>query len=193
MLEQLIQFDQNLFFTINHGLSNSFFDWLMPALRNRFFWTPLYLFMIIFSIRTYGKQGWIMILFLGLTFGCTDFISSSLIKPTVQRLRPCNDPEIKSDVKNLIDCGSGYSFPSSHASNHFGLAVFLIVMFFSKWKLILPIGLLWAASISFAQVYVGVHYPVDILAGAILGGIIGFIMGKILLASKTFGTWNPGN
>jgi undecaprenyl-diphosphatase len=193
MLEQLIQFDQNLFFTINHGLSNSFFDWLMPALRNRFFWTPLYLFIIIFSIRNYGKQGWIMILFLGLTFGCTDFISSSLIKPTVQRLRPCNDPEIKSDVKNLIDCGSGYSFPSSHASHHFGLAVFLIVLFFSKWKLILPIGLLWAASISFAQVYVGVHYPIDILAGAMLGGMIGFIMGKILLASKTFGTWNPGN
>ena len=134
-----------------------------------------------------------MILFLGLTFGCTDFISSSLIKPTVQRLRPCNDPEIKSDVKNLVDCGSGYSFPSSHASNHFGLAVFLIVLFFSKWKLILPIGLLWAASISFAQVYVGVHYPIDILAGAMLGGMIGFIMGKILLASKTFGTWNPGN
>lgn len=193
MLEQLIQFDQNLFFTINHGLSNSFFDWLMPALRNRFFWTPLYLFIIIFSIRNYGKQGGIMILFLGLTFGCTDFISSSLIKPTVQRLRPCNDPEIKSDVKNLIDCGSGYSFPSSHASNHFGLAVFLIVLFFSKWKLILPIGLLWAASISFAQVYVGVHYPIDILAGAMLGGMIGFIMGKILLASKTFGTWNSGN
>ncbi|WP_395809345.1 phosphatase PAP2 family protein [Daejeonella sp.] len=193
MLEQLIQFDQNLFFTINHGLSNSFFDWLMPALRNRFFWTPLYLFIIIFSIRNYGKQGWIMILFLALTFGCTDFISSSLIKPTVQRLRPCNDPEIKSDVKNLVDCGSGYSFPSSHASNHFGLAVFLIVLFFSKWKLILPMGLLWAASISFAQVYVGVHYPIDILAGAMLGGMIGFIMGKILLASKTFGTWNPGN
>ena len=193
MLEQLIQFDQNLFFTINHGLSNSFFDWLMPALRNRFFWIPLYLFIIIFFIRNYGKQGWIMILFLGLTFGCTDFISSSLIKPTVQRLRPCNDPEIKSDVKNLIDCGSGFSFPSSHASNHFGLAVFLIMMFYPKWKLILPIGLLWAASISFAQVYVGVHYPVDILAGAMLGGMIGFSMGTILLASKTFRAWNSGN
>lgn len=193
MLEQLIQFDQSLFFTINHGLSNSFFDWLMPALRNRFFWTPLYLFIIIFFIRNYGKQGWIMILFLGLTFGCTDFISSSLIKPSVQRLRPCNNPEIKSDVKNLIDCGSGFSFPSSHASNHFGLAVFLIVMLYRKWKLILPIGLFWAASISFAQVYVGVHYPVDILAGAMLGGMIGFIMGTILLASKTFRAWNPGN
>lgn len=193
MLEQLIQFDQNLFFTINHGLSNLFFDWLMPALRNRFFWTPLYLFIIIFLIRNYGKKGWIMILFLGLTFGCTDFISSSLIKPTVQRLRPCNDPEIKSAVNNLIDCGSGLSFPSSHASNHFGLAVFLIMMFYPKWKLILPIGLLWAASISFAQVYVGVHYPIDILAGAMLGGMIGFMMGTILLASKTFKAWNSGN
>ncbi len=193
MLEQLIQFDQNLFFTINHGLSNSFFDWLMPALRNRFFWTPLYLFIIIFFIRNYGKQGWIMILFLILTFGLTDFFSSSILKPSVQRLRPCNDPEIKSSVKNLIDCGSGYSFPSSHASNHFGLAVFLIVMFYRKWKLILPIGLFWAASISFAQVYVGVHYPIDILVGAMLGGMIGFIMGTILLVNKRFRVWNPGN
>jgi undecaprenyl-diphosphatase len=193
MLEQLIQFDQNLFFTINHGLSNSFFDWLMPALRNRFFWTPLYLFIIIFFIRNYGKQGWILILFLILTFGFTDFFSSSILKPSVQRLRPCNDPEIKSDVKNLIACGSGFSFPSSHASNHFGLAVFLIVMFYPKWRLILPIGLFWAASISFAQVYVGVHYPVDILAGAIIGGMIGYIMGTILLVSKTFRAWNSGN
>lgn len=193
MLEQLIQFDQNLFFAINHGLSNPFFDWLMPALRNRFFWTPLYLFIIVFFIRNYGKQGWIMILFLGLTFGFTDFFSSSIVKPGVQRLRPCNDPDIKAEVKNIIACGSGYSFPSSHATNHFGLAAFLIVMFYHKWKLILPLGLFWAASISFAQIYVGVHYPVDILAGAILGGMIGYIMGTILLASKTFKSWKSGN
>jgi membrane-associated phospholipid phosphatase len=193
MLEELIKFDQNTFFIINHGLSNSFFDWLMPALRNRFFWTPLYLFIIIFFIRNYGKQGWIMIIFLGLTFGFTDFFSSSVIKPSVQRLRPCNDPEIKTTVKNIVACGSGYSFPSSHASNHFGLAVFLIMMFYNKWKQILPLGLFWAASISFAQIYVGVHYPIDILAGAILGGMIGHLMGTILLASKTFRSWNPGN
>ncbi|SDM10154.1 undecaprenyl-diphosphatase [Daejeonella rubra] len=193
MLEQLIQFDQNLFFAINHGLNNPFFDWLMPALRNRFFWTPLYLFIIVFFIRNYGKQGWIMILFLGLTFGFTDFFSSSIVKPSVQRLRPCNDPDIKADVKNIIACGSGYSFPSSHATNHFGLAAFLIVMFYPKWKMILPLGLFWAASISFAQIYVGVHYPVDILAGAILGGMIGYIMGTILLTSKTFKSWKPGN
>ena len=193
MFEQLIQFDQDLFFAINQGLSNPFFDWLMPALRNRFFWTPLYLFIIIFFIRNYGKQGWYLLIFLGLTFGFTDFTSSSIIKPTVQRLRPCNDPEIKSEVNSRIACGSGFSFPSSHASNHFALAIFMITMFYSKWKAILPLGLLWAGSISFAQVYVGVHYPVDVSSGALIGSMIGYIMASILLVTKPFSTWKSGN
>lgn len=193
MLEKIIQFDQNLFFAINHGLSNPFFDWLMPALRNRFFWTPLYLFMAIFFIRNYGKKGWLMLIFLGLTFGLTDFFSSSILKPAVERLRPCNDPEIKADVKNIIACGTGFSFPSSHASNHFALAVFLILLFYHKWKLILPIALFWAASVSFAQIYVGVHYPLDIISGAIIGGMIGYVMITILLSTKAFRQWKPGN
>lgn len=193
MLEQLIQFDRDLFFTINQGLSNPFFDWLMPALRNRFFWTPLYLFIIIFSVRNYGRQGWYLLVFMSLTFGFTDFASSSIIKPSVQRIRPCNDPEIKSEVISRIACGTGFSFPSSHASNHFALAIFLITLFYSKWRLILAIGILWAGSISFAQVYVGVHYPVDIIAGAIIGSMIGYIMASILLVTKTFSTWKSGN
>jgi len=193
MLEQIIQFDQNLFFGINQGLSNSFFDWLMPALRNRFFWTPLYLFIVIFLVRNYGKKGWLILLFAGLTFGLTDYFSSSIIKPSIGRLRPCNDPEIKTEVSNLIACGTGYSFPSSHAANHFGLAVFLILIFYHKWKSILPIGLIWAFSISFAQIYVGVHYPLDILGGALLGSMIGYVMSAILIVNKSFKKWGSGN
>ena len=193
MFEQIIQFDQYLFFAINHGLSNPFFDWLMPALRNRFFWTPLYLFLAVFFIRNYGKKGWLILIFLGLTFGITDFFSSSVLKPAFERLRPCNDPEIKAEVKNIIACGTGFSFPSSHASNHFALAVFLILMFYRKWRPILPIGLLWAFSVSFAQIYVGVHYPLDILTGAIIGGMIGYLMCSILLITKAFRQWKPGN
>jgi len=193
MLEQIIEFDQNLFFGINQGLSNSFFDWLMPALRNRFFWTPLYLFIVIFLVRNYGKKGWLILLFAALTFGLTDYFSSSIVKPTIGRLRPCNDPEMKKEVRNLIACGTGYSFPSSHAANHFGLAVFLILVFYHKWKLILPIGLLWAFSISFAQIYVGVHFPLDILGGALLGSMIGYIMSAILIVNKSFKKWGPGN
>lgn len=193
MFEQIIQFDQNLFFAINQGLSNPFFDWLMPALRNRFFWTPLYLFIVIFLVRNYGKNGWLILLFAVLNFGLTDYFSSSVIKPAVERLRPCNDLEIKKEVNSLIACGSGYSFPSSHAANHFGLAVFLILIFYHKWKLILPIGLFWAFSISFAQIYVGVHFPLDIAAGALLGSMIGYIMSAILLVNKSFQKWGSGN
>jgi len=192
MFEQIIQLDQNLFFAINHGLSNPVFDWLMPILRNRFFWTPLYLFIVIFLVRNYGKKGWLILVFLGLTFGLTDYFSSSIIKPTVERLRPCNDPVLKTEVRNLVACGTGFSFPSSHAANHFAIAVFLILVFYKKWKWILPTGLLWAASISFAQIYVGVHYPIDILSGALLGSIIGYVMSTILLAFKAFKQWQSG-
>jgi membrane-associated phospholipid phosphatase len=193
MIDQLVQFDRDLFFAINNGLSNGFFDWLMPILRNRYTWVLLYIFIIVFSIKNYGKQGFIMILFLVMTFGLSDFISSSVIKPNVERLRPCNETEIKTKVNNLVDCGTGYSFPSSHATNHFGIAVFLIMMFYHKWKVILPIGILWAASISFAQIYVGVHYPIDILTGSLLGSSIGLGMSKILLSNKSFKTWKSGN
>jgi membrane-associated phospholipid phosphatase len=193
MIDQLIQFDRDLFFAINHGLSNTFFDWLMPILRDRYTWVLLYLFIIVFSIKNYGKQGLILLLGLLMTFGISDYLSSTIIKPSVQRLRPCNEPEINSEVNIIVDCGTGYSFPSSHATNHFGIAVFLIMMFYHRWKIILPLGIFWAASISFAQIYVGVHYPIDILTGSLLGSSIGLGMSKILLSNKIFKTWKSGN
>lgn len=193
MLEQLIQFDQYLFFAVNKGLANPFFDWLMPALRNRFFWVPLYLFLAVFFVRNYGKQGWMLLIFLGLSFGLTDYFASSIVKPAFERLRPCNDPDIKDEVRSLIACGSGFSFPSSHASNHFALAIFLISIFYHKWKPIMPLALFWAFSISFAQMYVGVHYPGDILFGAILGSMIGYSLSAILLITEPFKTWKSKN
>ena len=193
MLEQLNQLDQNLFFFINHNLSNSFFDWLMPLLRNKYFWTPLYLFMAVFFVRNFGKKGWLILIFMGLTFGFTDYFSSSVLKPAFERLRPCNDPIIKAEVNRLISCGTGFSLPSSHAANHFALAIFLITIFYDKWKFILPLAILWAFSISFAQVYVGVHYPFDVTAGAIIGGMIGYILSTILLHLNDFKGWKPGN
>ncbi|MBC7757207.1 MAG: phosphatase PAP2 family protein [Phormidesmis sp. FL-bin-119] len=193
MLEQLNQLDQNLFFFVNHNLSNSFFDWLMPLLRNKYFWTPLYLFMAVFFVRNFGKKGWLILIFMGLTFGFTDYFSSSILKPAFERLRPCNDSIIKAEVNRLIPCGTGFSLPSSHAANHFALAIFLTTIFYDKWKFILPLATLWAFSISFAQVYVGVHYPFDVTAGAIIGGMIGYILSTILLHLNAFKGWKPGN
>ncbi|MBT5990208.1 MAG: phosphatase PAP2 family protein, partial [Bacteroidetes bacterium] len=73
----------------------------------------------------------------------------------------------------------GFSFPSSHATNHFAVAVYLTTLFYSKWKWILPLSILWAFSISYSQIYVGVHYPVDVVTGALLGTSIGLGVGIV--------------
>ena len=105
-------------------------------------------------------------------------ISSKIIKKSVQRTRPCNDisrlSEQGHEVKLLVPCGSGYSFPSSHATNHFAVAVFVIFTFANRKKW-LKWGLIaWASSIALGQVYVGVHYPLDVLCGGLLGSFIGW-------------------
>lgn len=181
MLEQLIHYDEELFLLINQASSNSFFDWLMPILRNPYTWAPLYLFLIIFLIRQYKKRGIIMLVFFISTFALSDSISSSIIKPHVMRIRPCNNIAFKEQVKLRVKCGTGYSYPSSHATNHFALGLYLLCIFYKRWKHIIWLSLGWAASISFAQIYVGVHYPGDILAGAVLGTIIGLFTANVFL------------
>lgn len=179
MIESIQQFDVELFLKIHRGLSNSFFDWLMPLLRNRFFWSPLYLFIVVFCIKQYKRQGYYIIAMVLFTFALGDLIASRLIKPYVSRVRPCNDLNLSNEIIHRVGCGSGLSFPSAHATNHFAIAIFLICVFYSRWKPILPIGLFWAFIISFAQVYVGVHYPVDVTTGAILGITIGLLTATI--------------
>jgi len=185
MIESIQQFDVELFLKIHRGLSNGFFDWLMPLMRNRFFWSPLYLFIIVFSIKQYKKKGYYLIGGVLLSFALGDLIASRIVKPLVSRVRPCNDMSLANDIIHRVPCGSGLSFPSAHATNHFAIAVFLICILYQKWKPILPVGLIWAAIICFAQVYVGVHYPVDVTTGALLGTTIG------LACAKLFKTLQP--
>lgn len=169
MIDYLKLLDQQLFFIINRGFANPFFDFLLPLMRSKYFWAPLYLFLIAYFIKSNNtRKGLITILFLLITFALTDYVSAGIIKESIQRIRPCNDPEIMGIVRSLVGCGSGYSFVSSHAANHFGLAIFLGLYFNDKpW-----IGIsfkFWAAIIAFSQVYVGVHYPLDVLCGTFLG------------------------
>jgi membrane-associated phospholipid phosphatase len=171
----MLHLDQELFYFINNTLHIGFLDKLAPYWRSPYLWLPLYLFFISYLFSNYNsKQVAIYLLALGLTVGTADVVSSRLIKNNVARLRPCNDATIKSKVKLLIPCGSGYSFTSSHATNHFAVAIFVILTFVEQRKWLKYGLLLWAASIAFGQVYVGVHYPLDILCGAILGCGIGW-------------------
>jgi undecaprenyl-diphosphatase len=193
MLDQLLQLDQRIFTAINDGLSNPFFDWLMPLLRNRYFWSPLYLFLVVFFVRNYKRKGWALVLFFLITFALADYFSAGILKHLFERLRPCNDPSLKAQINSLVVCGSGFSFPSTHATNHFALGMFLITVFYKRWKWIVPLGLLWGFSIAFAQVYVGVHFPLDVTTGAILGCIIGYVTGTIFLTLNPDRKWNSGS
>ena len=179
MINELIKIDHQIFEAINTGCSNAFFDWLMPVIRNKLTWIPLYLLIIGFALKTYKIKGFYLILFFAATVGLADFISSSVIKPMINRTRPCNDIEIQNHVISRVPCGSGKSFPSSHATDHFSIAIFLIMVFAKKWKFVLPTFLIWAFLICFAQIYVGVHFPIDILFGAMLGSFIGFVGAKL--------------
>jgi membrane-associated phospholipid phosphatase len=179
MIESLHQFDVDLFLMIHRGLSNPFFDWLLPLMRNRYFWAPLYLFLIIFCVKQYQKKGWLMIGMLLLTFAIGDLTASRLIKSSVRRIRPCNELTLTNDIIHGVPCGSGYSFPSAHATNHFAIGVYLSILFYKRWRPMVLLALGWAFVISFSQIYVGVHYPIDVFCGAILGTLIGLFTAKL--------------
>lgn len=179
MINELLQLDIELFLKINRGMSNSVFDFLLPLLRNRFFWAPLYLFMIIFFIKEYKKEGYYLVMGVLLAFALGDLTASRIIKPNVQRIRPCNESTLSNQMIKRVPCGTGYSYPSAHATNHFAIAIFLIGALYRRWKPVLPIGLTWAIAIAFSQIYVGVHYPFDVVTGATLGTIIGIFVFSI--------------
>ena len=179
MLDQLLQWDQILFYSIN-GSNLPFIDELMPYYRHKLFWAPLYLFLVSFIVWNFPKNGLWMLLFAVLTVGISDTVSSKFIKKSVKRVRPCNDSSVNQNVHLRVRCGGGYSFTSSHATNHAAIAFYIYFLFRQlkkKWMWLLP---LWAITIGLAQIYVGVHYPLDVLAGLGVGTAIGMIMAFIL-------------
>jgi len=173
----LIYWDYTAWYYLNTQWINDVFDVLMPFLRNQWTWAPLYLFLLIFMPANYGRKGWMWCVFFLMAFAIGDFVSASIIKPYYIRLRPCNNPYIKDIVHLLVPCGSGLSFPSSHATNHFAMGIFSAVSLRKKAKWIWPIALLWALFIGYAQVYVGVHFPGDVVVGGVLGTLIGLLVG----------------
>ncbi len=178
--QKLQQWDQWLFIIINSKLSNSFFDELMPVLRYPMNWAPLYLFLGVFALLNYkGKGAW-WILFFAVTVALTDMTGTYVFKHGFQRTRPCGDPGFFFHVRLLAEhCSTGYSFVSNHAANHFGLATFFFITARPLLKKAAGIAFLWAGLIAYSQVYVGIHYPSDVLGGALLGLIFGWLTGRL--------------
>jgi len=166
--------DQWLFIKINNDWTNGFLDSVYPWWRDSNTWIPLYFFLLLFVLANFGWKIWPWIIFFILTVAVTDQLSSTVIKGFINRPRPCNDAVMINYVRLLMGgCSGGYSFPSSHATNHFGMACYIFFTmkpYFKKWGYVFFI---WAATIAYGQVYVGVHYPFDVIGGAIIGSFIG--------------------
>lgn len=168
----IIDIDWAVFRFINSGISNSLFDQIIPFVRDKWLWLPLYVFVISWMVVQWKKLSWMVIFFFFLTAGASDYISASVIKPLVKRERPCQTGRSSHEINVRVTCGNGYSFPSSHATNHMGMAVYLFLISANLFRKGRYLFFLWAILVSFAQVYVGVHYPSDIFVGWLLGTVI---------------------
>ncbi|PCJ67695.1 MAG: phosphatase PAP2 family protein [Bacteroidetes bacterium] len=181
MIESLIDIDKQVFIAIHQGLSNPFFDWLMPLLRKPLTWLPLYLLFAFLAVKKYKLQGLYIILATALIVAICDRFSAGFMKPFFERLRPCHEPSLAQYLRDLVNCGGQYGFISSHATNHFGMAV-IFTWFFKKVSSMSYINwvfYLWAGVISFAQIYVAKHYLGDVLVGMLFGILFGWVILKI--------------
>ncbi len=185
MLQTIQHIDEIILKFIHLNGENHYLDTILPFFRSPYFWSPLYLFLLIWMTMQYGKKGLWWCLFFFITFIFCDYISASLIKPLVQRLRPCNNDLLSFNLRDIVVCGSGFSFPSSHATNHVGFSLFMIFTIGHLNKWIKPLAIVWAALVCYSQLYVGVHYLSDLLAGAILGASIGIFFARYF--NKRFG------
>lgn len=190
-LEAILEFDEQLFRVINGQWHNEVLDFILPYWREKKFWYPLYLALLVFIIYRFRVKGIYLLLALFLTVGLADTVSSKVLKKSVKRVRPCNDPTIKDDVVLLVGCGKAYSFTSSHATNHFAIGTFLALtlgLYYKRWRWLFYF---WAGSIAFAQVYVGVHYPLDVIVGSILGIIIAYIIKLVYVKFRKIAISTP--
>lgn len=172
MFDFLQNLDTFVFHFINRSLQNSVFDVLMPFItdlnKQKIVLVIVGLALIVLFLRG-GKKGKFAVVALALGILLSDQLNSSFAKFILERPRPCH---VLQNVHLLVGCGSGYSFPSSHAVNNFCGAV-ILAFFFPRASLWLY---LFASVVSFSRVYVGVHYPSDVLGGAVIGIWCGMIV-----------------
>lgn len=180
MLQQIINLDQEVLLWIHRHLHGTVSNAIIPFLRKPLFWLPLYLILIGYFIRLWRVKAYIPILCLGVCVGVADFLSVHLFKNYFKRLRPCHSLDDVPGFDLLVNCGGQFGFISSHATNHMAMAVFLFLLTRKRWGRWSYLWIFWAILIGFAQVFVGVHYPLDVLVGFLFGGVIGLAFYQLM-------------
>jgi len=174
MIDQLIALDTKLFLFLN-GLHTPWLDPVMAAISGSLVWLPLYGYVLFLIIRDHKMNSWLPLLGIGLTILLADQTTSTLMKPFFARLRPSHDPGL-AGIVHLVNgyTGGTYGFASGHAANTFGAATFVTLLFHptKRWA---PWLFAWASVVSYSRIYLGVHYPADIVVGGTVGVLSGWI------------------
>jgi len=178
LFEYIKALDREITIFINN-LSNEYLDIIMIILSNKFVWIPLYIFLTIWLWHFNNKSIIKNIILCITAVLISDFITSSIMKPFFERLRPCNDPYISEFINIVSGCGKKFSFASSHASTTFSLATIIYLLSDKKIKYLF----LWSLLIGYSRVYLGVHFFMDIFIGFLVGFLTSIIIYRI---SKKF-------
>ncbi len=181
-LQKILELDREIFLFLN-SFHSDFWDTIMLMVTRKETWLPFYMILLYYIFKNYRNKWWLVLIFLALTITLSDQLSV-LMKETIQRLRPVHDPDIRHLVHNVLKKGGLYSFVSSHAANTFALFVFTCRLFKNRGYCFFMF--FWALLVSYSRIYTGVHYPLDIIGGALLGWIIAFGCFKMMMFVEKF-------
>lgn len=175
MIEIISEIDQELFLLLNGG-HTPFWDTVMYYISEKLTWVPLYLFLIFLIYKSEKRESLFIIFTLIIAVSIADQVTSGFMKPFFMRFRPCRDPVIQ-DLVHIVGghCGGQYGFASSHSSTTFAIAMTAFLFLRQHYRYVFLL-FIWAAIVAYSRVYLGVHYPGDILVGGLLGILIGFLV-----------------
>lgn len=177
LLQRILELDKDLFLFLN-GFHSDFWDTVMLLVTRQETWFPFFVCILFFIVKNYRSKSLLIIISLALVILASDQLSV-LMKDTIQRLRPVHDPAIAHLVHNVLGKGGFFSFVSSHAANSVAILVFTTRIFKRRTYSILM--LVWVLLFCYSRIYSGVHYPLDLIGGALLGWLIGWGVYKLMM------------